>query len=121
MYFRNAATSDIRNLCAQAPQYAVRRAIKTPAHGRGHPLLIENAIKDSGSSQYRYLLTQFQQLPSTSRVNFLIVQGKENFKMDNYVTKLMLVVFVMVGGSVTAVTTTAKSTHDMKLYSDYIE
>ena len=56
----DAATPVIRNVCAQAPQYAVRRAIKTPAHGRGHPLLIENAIKDRGSSQYRYLLTQFQ-------------------------------------------------------------
>lgn len=41
--------------------------------------------------------------------------------MNNYVTKLMLIVFVMVGGSVTAVTTTANSAQDIRLYSDYIE
>mgnify|MGYP001824450360 CR=1 FL=1 len=101
--------------------YVVRCAIKTPAHGWGHPLLIDNAIKDRGPSRFRYLFTQYQQLPSTSRVNYFSFQGKENFKMYNYVTKLMLVVFVMVGGSVTAVTTFAKSAQDITLYSDYIE
>jgi hypothetical protein len=41
--------------------------------------------------------------------------------MDNFVTRLVLVVFVMVGGSVTAVTTAAKSAHEVTLYPDYIE